>query len=34
VWKDAQARAVRTMGPESRSILDGLLVQAEKLGAL
>lgn len=34
VWKDAQTRAVRVMGPESRSTLDGLLVQAEKLGAL
>jgi DNA-binding MarR family transcriptional regulator len=32
VWKDAQARAVRVMGPESRTTLDGLLVQAEKLG--
>ncbi len=32
VWKDAQNRSVRVMGPESRSILDSLLVHAEKLG--
>ena len=32
VWKDAQHRCVRVMGPESRSMLDGLLANAEKLG--
>jgi DNA-binding MarR family transcriptional regulator len=32
VWKDAQARAVRTLGNDSRATLDGLLAQAEKLG--
>ena len=32
VWKDAQGRAVRTLGNDSRSTLDGLLSQAEKLG--
>ena len=31
VWKDAQHRCVRVMGPESRAMLDGLLVNAEKL---
>jgi DNA-binding MarR family transcriptional regulator len=33
VWKDAQTRTVRIMGPESRTTLDGLLAQAEKLAA-
>jgi DNA-binding MarR family transcriptional regulator len=33
VWKDAQTRTIRAMGPESRSTLDHLLVQAEKLAA-
>ncbi len=33
VWRDAQTRSVGIMGPESRSTLDGLLVQAEKLVA-
>jgi DNA-binding MarR family transcriptional regulator len=33
VWKDAQSRTVRVMGPESRSTLDDLLSQAEKLAA-
>lgn len=31
VWRDAQSRSVSIMGPESRSTLDALLVQAEKL---
>lgn len=31
VWQAAQDRAVAAMGPESRDIMDGLLVQAEKL---
>ena len=31
VWRDAQSRSVGIMGPESRSTLDGLLVQAERL---
>ena len=31
VWRDAQSRSVRIMGPESRATLDGLLLQAEKL---
>lgn len=31
VWRDAQSRSVGIMGPESRSTLDALLVQAEKL---
>jgi DNA-binding MarR family transcriptional regulator len=31
VWRDAQSRSVGIMGPESRSTLDTLLVQAEKL---
>ncbi|MGE3065165.1 MAG: MarR family winged helix-turn-helix transcriptional regulator [Hyphomicrobiaceae bacterium] len=31
VWKDAQGKAVRVMGPESRNTLDNLLSQAEKL---
>ena len=33
VWRDAQSKSVGIMGPESRSTLDGLLVQAEKLAA-
>jgi DNA-binding MarR family transcriptional regulator len=33
VWKDAQTRTVRVMGPESRMTLDTLLTQAEKLAA-
>ena len=33
VWRDAQTRSIRVLGPESRSILDSLLVQAEKLAA-
>ena len=32
VWKEAQTRAVRVMGPESRATLDVLLAQAERLG--
>lgn len=31
VWQDAQRRAMMALGPESRSQLDGLLHQAEKL---
>jgi DNA-binding MarR family transcriptional regulator len=33
VWRDAQTKSVRVMGPESRATLDGLLTQAEKLAA-
>jgi DNA-binding MarR family transcriptional regulator len=33
VWKDAQNRTIRVMGPESRTTLDDLLSQAEKLAA-
>jgi DNA-binding MarR family transcriptional regulator len=33
VWNDAQSKAIRVMGPESRNTLDSLLVQAEKLAA-
>ena len=33
VWHDAQTRTIRIMGQESRSTLDGLLAQAEKLAA-
>jgi DNA-binding MarR family transcriptional regulator len=33
VWRDAQSKTVKVMGPESRSTLDGLLAQAEKLAA-
>ena len=33
VWRDAQTRTIRVMGPESRHTLDGLLTQAEKLAA-
>lgn len=31
VWQDAQRRTMSALGPESRSLLDGLLNQAEKL---
>ena len=33
VWMDAQSRTIQTMGVQSRSTLDELLVQAEKLAA-
>jgi DNA-binding MarR family transcriptional regulator len=33
VWRDAQVRTTRVMGPESRSTLDAFLSQAEKLAA-
>ncbi len=33
VWREAQTRTMRVMGPESRSTLDGFLTQAEKLAA-
>jgi DNA-binding MarR family transcriptional regulator len=33
IWKDAQTRTVRVMGPDSRLTLDHLLAQAEKLAA-
>jgi DNA-binding MarR family transcriptional regulator len=33
VWHGAQQTAVRVMGPDSRTILDGLLRHAEKLAA-
>jgi DNA-binding MarR family transcriptional regulator len=33
VWHDAQSRTIRIMGHESRSTLDSLLAQAEKLAA-
>ena len=33
VWREAQTRTIRVLGPESRSILDALLTQAEKLAA-
>jgi DNA-binding MarR family transcriptional regulator len=33
VWREAQTRTIRVMGPESRSILDNLLSQAERLAA-
>ena len=33
VWRDAQMRTMRVMGPESRGTLDGFLAQAEKLAA-
>ncbi len=33
VWRDAQTRTIRVLGPESRSTLDDLLAQAEKLAA-
>ncbi|MGE3915241.1 MAG: MarR family winged helix-turn-helix transcriptional regulator [Hyphomicrobiaceae bacterium] len=31
LWQEAQRRSTEIMGPETRSILDGLLSQAEKL---
>jgi DNA-binding MarR family transcriptional regulator len=31
VWRDAQSRAVKIMGQDSRATLDGLLEHAEKL---
>ncbi len=31
VWQEAQRRTLTALGPESRSLLDGLLQQAEKL---
>jgi DNA-binding MarR family transcriptional regulator len=34
VWRDAQARAVKIMGNDSRATLDSLLVQAEKLATV
>lgn len=33
VWMDAQSKTVKTMGADSRSTLDSLLAQAEKLAA-
>ena len=33
VWKEAQSKTTRVMGPESRTTLDTLLIQAEKLAA-
>jgi DNA-binding MarR family transcriptional regulator len=33
VWRDAQSRAVKIMGQDSRATLDGLLMHAEKLVA-
>lgn len=33
IWTDAQRRTIAVMGPESRTVLDGLLDQAEKLVA-
>jgi DNA-binding MarR family transcriptional regulator len=33
VWKEAQSKTMRVMGPESRTTLDSLLTQAEKLAA-
>jgi DNA-binding MarR family transcriptional regulator len=33
VWREAQSRTIRVLGPESRNTLDGLLGQAEKLAA-
>lgn len=33
VWRDAQMKTVRVLGPESRTTLDALLAQAEKLAA-
>lgn len=33
VWMDAQSKTVKVMGMESRSTLDSLLAQAEKLAA-
>lgn len=33
IWQDAQSKAVTAMGTGSREVLDGLLVQAERLAA-
>ena len=33
VWKDAQQRAQTVMGPDSRAVLDRLLINAERFGA-
>lgn len=33
IWQDAQTRAVGAMGSDSRTVLDGLLSQAERLVA-
>jgi DNA-binding MarR family transcriptional regulator len=33
VWREAQARTIGVMGPESRGTLDAFLTQAEKLAA-
>jgi DNA-binding MarR family transcriptional regulator len=33
VWREAQTRTIRVLGPESRNTLDGLLGHAEKLAA-
>jgi DNA-binding MarR family transcriptional regulator len=33
IWQGAQQKAVRMMGPDSRTTLDGLLQHAEKLAA-
>jgi len=33
VWRETQTRAIRVMGPESRSTLDAFLTQVEKLAA-
>jgi hypothetical protein len=33
LWQEAQRRSTEVMGVEARSILDGLLSQAEKLAA-
>jgi DNA-binding MarR family transcriptional regulator len=32
IWRDAQNKSVRVMGPDTREMLDTLLVHAEKLG--
>ena len=34
VWQNAQQKAVRVMGPDSRTTLDGLLQHAEKLAVV
>ena len=33
VWREAQTRTIRVMGPESRSTLDSMLTQVERLAA-
>jgi DNA-binding MarR family transcriptional regulator len=33
LWQEAQRRATETMGGDARSLLDGLLGQAEKLAS-